>query len=247
MATSTEIVCGPSTSAVGTVHGLVQSTATCVSTRQRWISAPPTRVNATVGRGPDGLDGYDVNVTLARFLLLVAFHDSVEGQAGVLVVGKENSHATLSLDAWTGNRYATVEHIAPQSKPKGWAADLYDDEQFERLGNLTLLPLNANQSLSDRPWNHKRQLFGALAASTAAEAAAVVEAMKQGGVDVSKVAGGIHCGHYLPHVRVLSTVAGEWDRAAVDKRGRELASRCAAAAPSVRTDRSLRRDPLPNP
>lgn len=166
---------------------------------------------------------YDVNVALARFLLLVAFHDSVEGQAGVLVDGKESSHPTLSLDAWIGDRYATVEHIAPQSKPKGWAADLYDDEQFERLGNLTLLPLNANQSLSDRPWEHKRQLFGALAANTAAEAAVVVEAMKQGGVDVSKVAGGIHCGQYLPHVRVLSTVTGEWNLAAVDKRGRELA------------------------
>jgi len=166
---------------------------------------------------------YDVSVTLARFLLLVAFHDSVEGQSGVLVGGKENSHPTLSLDAWTGDRYATVEHIAPRSKLKGWEADLYDDDQFERLGNLTLLPLNANQSLSDRPWDHKRQLFGALAANTAAEAAAVVEAMKLGGVDLSKVAGSIHCGSYLPHVRVLSTVDGEWNLATVDKRGRELA------------------------
>lgn len=166
---------------------------------------------------------YDINVALARFLLLVAFHDSVEGQAGVLTVGKENSHPTLSLEAWTGERYASVEHIAPQSKAKGWSADLYEDEQFERLGNLTLLPLNANQSLSDRLWDHKRQLFGALAANNPAEAAAVIEAMKQVGADVSKVAGTIHCGHYLPHVRVLSTVVGDWDVAAVEKRGRELA------------------------
>lgn len=166
---------------------------------------------------------YDVNVTLARFVLLVAFHDSVENDSGMLVVGKENSHPTLTLENWVSDRYTTVEHIAPQSKPKGWAKDLYDDEQYERLGNLTLLPLNANQSLSDRPWGHKRDLFGALAASTAADAAAVIESMKAKGVDVSKVANGIHAGRYLPHVRVLSKVEGEWNLAAVDKRGRELA------------------------
>src|SRR4051812_14170192 len=59
----TPMVCGPSVSAVGTVHGLAQSSNGWVSTRHCWTSAPPTRVKATVGRGPDGLDGYDVKVT----------------------------------------------------------------------------------------------------------------------------------------------------------------------------------------
>jgi hypothetical protein len=193
------------------------------------LRADRTNGGASIGGKQEWIDKvvvqplYDINATLARFLLLVAFHDSVESDQGVLVVGKAKSHPTLLLDEWNGPRYSSIEHIAPQSKPKGWAADLYEDEQFERLGNLTLLPLNANQSISDRLWNHKRELFGALAAPTAAEAAAVIDKLKAAGMDVSKVADGIHCGHYLPHVRVLSRVAGEWNLAAVDKRGRELA------------------------
>lgn len=166
---------------------------------------------------------YDVNATLARFLLLVAFHDTVETEQGALVIGKAGVHPTLTFDAWTNTRYASVEHIAPQSKPKGWAPELYEDEEYERLGNLTLVPLNANQSLSDRPWQHKRELFGALAARTREDAAGIMDKLKASGVDLSKIAGTIHSGHYLPHVQVLSKVNGDWNLAAVETRGRELA------------------------
>ncbi len=166
---------------------------------------------------------YDVNSTLARFLLLIAFHDSVDTDDGKLVAGKDGSHTTLTFDSWIDDRYLSVEHIAPQSKPKGWASDLYQDEEFERLGNLTLLPLNANQSLSDRLWEHKRKLFGALAATTAADAVVIMDQLKASGVDLSKVAGSIHSGHFLPHVRALSKVTTDWNLAAVDARGRELA------------------------
>jgi hypothetical protein len=43
------------------------------------------------------------------------------------------------------------------------------------------------------------------------------------GVDLSKMAGNVHSGQYLPHVDDLRSVQGEWNLAAVDKRGRELA------------------------
>ena len=47
--------------------------------------------------------------------------------------------------------------------------------------------------------------------------------MKDSGVDVSKVAGTIYAGQFLPHVHVLSNIHGEWNLATVEKRGRELA------------------------
>jgi hypothetical protein len=166
---------------------------------------------------------YDVNVTLARFLLLVAFHDSVDNDEGSLVTGKLDSHPTMTFEAWTGERYSSVEHIAPQSKSKAWASDLYQDDEFERLGNLTLLPLNANQSLSDRPWEHKRSLFGALAAQTPEDANLILDQLKASGVDLSKIAGNIHSGKFLPHVRALSKIVKEWNVAEVDTRGRALA------------------------
>lgn len=166
---------------------------------------------------------YDVNSTLARFVLLAASHDTVEGNDGSLVAGKEGTQPILDFTAWTGEKYATVEHIAPQSRANGWSADLYNDDEYERLGNLTLLPLNANQSLSDRPWEQKRVLLGALAATTQQESAEMLDILRNKGVDVSKIAESIYCGHFLPHVHAISRIQGDWTLDSVEKRGRNLA------------------------
>jgi hypothetical protein len=64
---------------------------------------------------------WEVNLTLARFVLLVACHDVVEGADGALTPGKKGSHPTLTCEAWLGPRFATIEHIAPRSKAKGWS------------------------------------------------------------------------------------------------------------------------------
>jgi hypothetical protein len=166
---------------------------------------------------------YDVNTTLSRFLLLAAFHDTVEKGDGQLEVGKNGTHPTLTFQAWLDDKYSSVEHVAPQSNKNGWSTDLYDDDEFDRLGNLTLLPTNANQSLSDRPWEQKRSLFAALAANTQAESENIIAAMKEQGVDLSKIAGTIYCGKFLPHVHAISGIKETWDLDVVDKRGRELA------------------------
>jgi hypothetical protein len=166
---------------------------------------------------------YDINTTLARFVLLTAAHDTVEGDEGSLVLGKAGTQTTLDFAAWVDDKYATIEHVAPQSKANGWSADLYNDDEFERLGNLTLLPLNANQSLSDRPWDQKRILFGALAATTQQDSQQLLDALKQKAVDISDVAETIYCGHFLPHVHSLSRIQGDWGLDSVDRRGRNLA------------------------
>lgn len=166
---------------------------------------------------------WEINTTLARFVLLLAFHDVVEGNDGHLTRGKSGSNPTLTLDAWVGEKYASIEHIAPRSKAKGWSSDLYQDEEFERLGNLTLVPTRCNSSLSDRPWEQKRMLFAALSAKTEDEAKAILKSMAEAGVDVTQVGGTIYSGHYLPHVHAIGKVKGEWNLDAVNARGKELA------------------------
>lgn len=166
---------------------------------------------------------YDVNTTLSRFFLLAAFHDTVEKVNGQLEIGKVGTHPTLTFQAWLDDKYSSIEHIAPQSNKNAWSSDLYDDEEYNRIGNLTLLPTNANQSLGDRTWEHKRSLFAALAANTPAESEEIIKTLKANGVDLSKIADGIYCGKFLPHVHVISHIDGTWCLAQVDKRGRELA------------------------
>jgi hypothetical protein len=166
---------------------------------------------------------WEVNLTLARFVLLVACHDVVEGADGALTPGKAGSHPTLTCEAWLGSKFTTVEHIAPRSKAKGWSTDLYQDEEFERLGNLTLLPSNTNSSISDRPWEQKRSLFAALSAKTEDDAKGILAKLKEEGVDLSDVGANLYSGQYLPHVHAISQVHSTWDLAAVDARGRTLA------------------------
>jgi len=166
---------------------------------------------------------YDTNVKLARFVLMLAFNDAVESMDGKLVRGKLGSHPTLTLDAWTSDRFATVEHIAPQKKDKGWPADLYNEDEYDRLGNLTLVPGKTNSSLSCRPWAQKKVFFAALSAQTEEEAKMIIGELEKSGVDVSRAAGPLYAGQYLPHVHVISKTAGDWNLETVNARGRELA------------------------
>lgn len=163
---------------------------------------------------------YDINIKLARFVLMLAFHDAVEGGQGQLIRGKVGSHPTLTLDMWNSKQLATVEHIAPQSKSQGWSATLYNNDEYEQLGNLTLVPGDTNASLSNRPWEQKKVFFAALSAKTEDEAK---KSLNDSGIDVSAVAHNIYSGQYLPHVHAISQIQGDWNLDAVNKRGRELA------------------------
>lgn len=101
--------------------------------------------------------------------------------------------------------------------------ELYQDEEFERLSNLTLVPTRCNSSLSDRPWEQKRSLFAALSTKTEDEAKAILKSMADAGVDVTEVGSKIYAGQYLPHVHTIGNVKGEWDLNAVNACGKELA------------------------
>ena len=166
---------------------------------------------------------YDNNIKLARFVLMLAFHDAVEGTNGQLIRGKVGSHPTLTLDIWNSKQLTTVEHIAPQSKSQGWSASLYNNDEYEQLGNLTLVPGDTNSSLSNRPWEQKKVFFAALSAKTEEEAKNLVKTLKDSGIDVSEAAHNIYSGQYLPHVHAIGQVPGDWNLEAVNKRGRELA------------------------
>lgn len=166
---------------------------------------------------------HETNVRLARFVLLLAFHDAVESPGGRLIQGKKGSHPTLNWDTWTSERLASVEHIAPEKRIKGWPEELYNDEEFERLGNLTLVPKRTNSSLGNRPWEQKKKFYAALAAPSEEAANEILKNLTDSGVVVSETAGLLYSGEYLPHVHTIGNVEGEWNLDAVNIRGRELA------------------------
>jgi hypothetical protein len=169
---------------------------------------------------------YEVNADITRMLLLAALDDSVEDSAnpGLIVRGKIGCHPMLSYDGWSKSSHKTIEHVAPQSGNGSWNSNIYENKEVvHRIGNLALLPIDANSSISDRPPSEKSVLYKALAQTTPADAQAILDAAR-GTFVVSDEANFIHKATYLPHLSAVASVTNSWDAKIIQARGENLLS-----------------------
>jgi uncharacterized protein with ParB-like and HNH nuclease domain len=170
---------------------------------------------------------YSINQHISRFLLLAAAHDSIPDATspGLLVAGKKGILPLLNFSTWRKETLQTVEHIAPDKKSKEWADDIYEDgDLIHRLGNLTLLPLAENASISNSAWTRKRFFYKTLSSSTRDELDALMEQAKAQEIKISQSAENLLSqSMYLPLVKSISTVEGEWTKELIEKRSTRLA------------------------
>lgn len=173
---------------------------------------------------------YSHSVSVAKFLILAASHDTVIDTAkdaeGLVAAGRAGVSPTMTGDAWRSDTLFTVEHIAPQSQSPGWQEDIYEPgiDAVHRLGNLTLLPKTPNSYVSNKSWPHKRLLYRYFSAQTDAEADAVYSEFGAAGLTVSK-AGDLVLGAspFMPMCAAVSTVGGDWTLELIEKRSVRLA------------------------
>ena len=130
---------------------------------------------------------------LCRFLLLAAAHNARpdESSPGLLTDSDVIEGADLDFlnhRNWVGQKYATVEHIAPVTDPgDGWRRNIYTRPTTRHLiGNLLLLPEKENQSIGNSGWEKKKIFYAALAAQSNSERAALIEAAKGQGYRFGK-------------------------------------------------------------
>ncbi len=173
------------------------------------------------------LPQYSINQHIARFLLLAAAHDSIPDPSnpGLLIAGKKGILQLLNYSTWRNNALQTIEHIAPEKKSKDWAENIYEEsDQIHRLGNLTLLPLAENSSISNSAWGRKRFFYRTLSASTMDEAEALLEQAKAQEIRISQTAENLLSQSvYLPLVKSISNVEGEWTKDLIENRSVRLA------------------------
>jgi hypothetical protein len=162
---------------------------------------------------------YKIARPLTRFLLLAAYHDTIEdpGNPGLIIQGKAGVASCFTADGWADETHLTVEHIAPQQATSGWDEEFYSDkETVHKLGNLVLAPNAANASLSSRPWNEKKVLYAALGAPTADDAKSILTSsgmtFAQSTEDLTSLS------RYLPHLRALGQHEDEVNPAFMDQR-----------------------------
>jgi hypothetical protein len=94
---------------------------------------------------------------ICRFALFVTAQDTIPDpdNLGLMKIGNLGSTPPyLSPRLWISDELKTVEHIAPQKTEciEDWDSQLYQNENYQRIGNLTLLPVEINSSLSNKGW-----------------------------------------------------------------------------------------------
>lgn len=99
-------------------------------------------------RETEGLLRYTEVRAVCRFVLFLAGHDRSEdpSRPGLSAEGTKGSCPLLRLSKWRGLDHKTLEHVAPQSPPKGnsWDRRIYSEGLVHDVGNLLLLPTEIN-------------------------------------------------------------------------------------------------------
>lgn len=107
---------------------------------------------------------YDHSKPVCRFGLLISAEDTVADpdNPGLPKRGKEGATIRyVTPEMWRGNSNKSVEHVAPQVVAPGsdWDEKLYDPDDYQLVGNLTLLPANVNTSAGNKDWKTKKLIY----------------------------------------------------------------------------------------
>ena len=172
------------------------------------------------------IPAYSTQQNMARFLLLAAAHDTIidTSNPGCVMPGTKGVLKTLGYDQWRDDLNFTVEHIAPQTSEASWDQSIYADiNTINCLGNLTLLPQNANSSAGNRPWKEKKVMFDIFSAKTEEDVQSKIKQASKKGIKFSVSAKDIFAScQFHPHLEAISSVK-TWDKNLIDKRSLKLA------------------------
>ena len=95
--------------------------------------------------------------------------------------------AYLNFSKWQDDKYATVEHVAPDSKSGGWDEEIYRQPHTRHtIGNIILLPQKENSSVGNASWTKKKLFYRALVAETEPERNSQFEKAKKEGLTFKK-------------------------------------------------------------
>ncbi len=168
---------------------------------------------------------------LNRFLLFAAHHNArqEDGQPGMLTRGNVVPGSDIAFFThrnWVDPKYATVEHVAPQSDPRaGWQAEIYR-RQITRnlLGNLVLLPEKENQAIGNAPWAKKKAFYAALASRDHDEREEFLEEAKRGGYGFGRKTENLLRGQERLHLLDPVVAVDEWTDETIQSRTRNILS-----------------------
>ena len=126
---------------------------------------------------------------LCRFILIWTCHNTTVDTTtpGLITEAKSGFQEFAKHSNWKSPHLKSLEHIAPRNREENskWDELLYGtDTLFDSVGNLVLLPLDLNTSLSNREWNTKLYYYRYVVEETSDKREKFVKAQTQAGVDL---------------------------------------------------------------
>ena len=129
---------------------------------------------------------------LCRFLLFAASDNAMPDQENPGLLTREkvipgDQLTYLNFSKWQDDKYATVEHVAPDSNSGGWDEEIYRlPHTRHTIGNIILLPQKENSSVGNASWAKKKLFYRALVAATEDERDNQIEEAKSEGITFRK-------------------------------------------------------------
>lgn len=172
---------------------------------------------------------YDNVQKVCRFVLFVTSNDTITDakEPGLMKIGTSGSFP--SYLEWNSDDLKSIEHIAPQKTDlqsgSDWDTKLYENDDYEQIGNLTLLPIRINSSASNKRWIEKWIYYRHLAekdpdnlANLRQEAENNSVNLNDSTIDLLRKTSYAH--HIKPLVEIGAT--GQWDKSFVEKRTKRI-------------------------
>lgn len=179
-----------------------------IATREQWIAKATIELDFESKR-------------ICRFALLTASHETIPdvSEIGLMKKGNVGTQKYLTVEKWNDSAIKTIEHIAPQKSAGDWDENLYgDNELFQSIGNLTLLPASINSSMSNKGWKEKQIYFKHLSENDPDKLVLLAEEAENEGINLAPTTIALlQSVNYNAHISSIVAV-NDWNVDLVEKR-----------------------------
>jgi hypothetical protein len=174
---------------------------------------------------------YDKSKNVSRFALFVSAHDTIPDpdSPGLMISARKGVSNYLSMEKWVSGDLKSIEHVAPVSfkEEHSWDRELYavEDELFNSIGNLTLLPAEINSSASNKSWLHKHIYYRHLSEKDNTKLRELANLASATGINLSEdTVGMLQRAKYSEHMGSITALDPEhsWDADFVKKRSERI-------------------------
>lgn len=200
-----------------------------VSNLRRYLSGALNELSDSVqwlARSTQNLR-YDYAKPMCKFALFLSAHDTIPDplSAGLMKPGTAGTRPMIDAQIWNSPDFKTIEHVAPAKGQDTWGDALYENDTYQQIGNLTLLPGDVNSSVGKSSWKVKSVYYRHLAekdpqkiANLASEAQSFGVTLQPHTLDL------LENSTYSHHMESIVSVPtnGQWDRQLVEGRTKRI-------------------------